>query len=165
MHMSKSQSSSKWLLIPFLLVLHLCCSMYASENVGLTKESRSQLQTTLNEQFLRSILVKSNGSLPHGNKNDSVDDFARNLNSFQNELVRKRNAECLFEKHQRFEWSTIKFENFNRSIIEKWTSLNNRKLNLVGNDNLTNLILYELNNKVHFGISAFKVEFNSQNVN
>lgn len=134
------------LVLLFLIIIRLKVGLAQTTTMGakqhlLGGEIKSRIESDVNERLLKSILLKSNdGAL----RNASY--VVANLASFQVDLIRKRNAECIFDKHHRFEWSEVKLESFNRSVLSSSLTIEN--------DNLTNLIFDELNNKVYFRIQG-----------
>lgn len=101
------------------------------------KNTQAMLSRELDQQLVRSILKN--------NTSQSKSQFANDLVSFQTNLVRKRNAQCLFEKHKRFEWSSVVLEKYN--ISHFYSLLNNQTApNLPPHS--FNSFLDELNKKV-----------------
>ena len=121
----------------FLFIL-LFVHVNLSSSQQIDKQSfQAQLSNAINENFLKSVVIASNQS----SSSISPSEFAQNLASFQTDLVRKRNAECLFEKHQRFEWSAVAFEKLNRSLLDSRPPSMDAK-------SFSQVIIDELNKKV-----------------
>lgn len=75
------------------------------KNLVIGKNLQAKISRELDLQLFRSVLKNST----------SQSQFVDDLVSFQTDLVRKRNAQCLFEKNKRFEWSSVMFEKYNIS--------------------------------------------------
>lgn len=104
------------------------------KNQVIGKSLQAKLSRELEQQLLRSVL-KNNTS-----------QFANELISFQTDLVRKRNAQCLFEKNKRFEWSSVVFEKYNVSHF--YSLLNNQSVSNSPPPEFASF-LDELNKKVY----------------
>lgn len=136
----KSLRSLIFVIQIYFLLFELKFSIVTEKNsIHLSDESKLILERILFEQFQNSILFNENVSDTTESSNSN--DFSNNIKKFQTNLIRNRNAKCLYEKHQRFDWSLIKFEDFNTSIVQ------------AKSNDLTNRILYELNNKVYLFIA------------
>lgn len=139
-----------------VLVTATATEATSSSNQIIDRNVREQIDKALSDQLLRSILEargkNETGILNQTPGSAGSSKYALNLADFQTDLVRKRNAECLFEKHQRFEWSAVEFKPFNRSILDLYRPA----------QNLTQHFINELSKKVIRLISfIFSHNFNS----
>ena len=107
----------------------------------------------LNELFLNSKLFVATSPLQKSDDTHSLvnaTQFRESLKLFQFELLKKRNALCLYEIHRRFDWSLIKLDTFSLSNYTIWidTSLNEKDTSRIHRDHYFNELIDKLTNMV-----------------